>query len=145
MIYRRLGRSGLRVPSLRFGTATFGGGIDFFKAWGSTDAGGAARLIDVCLDHGVSMFDTADVYSDGMAETILGEAIMGKRHRLLISTKATFPNADGANDYGSSRQHLIDAVDGSLRSLGIDHIDLFQLHGQDCNTPVEETLSTPIG
>ncbi|WP_420965920.1 aldo/keto reductase [Bradyrhizobium sp. B120] len=142
MIHRRLGRSGLRVPALSFGTATFGGGNDFFKAWGSTDAGGAARLIDVCLDHGVSMFDTADVYSDGMAETILGEAIMGKRHRLLISTKATFPTADGANDYGSSRQHLIDAVDGSLRRLGIDHIDLFQLHGQDCNTPVEETLST---
>lgn len=142
MEYRRLGHSGLRVPALSFGTGTFGGGNDFFKAWGSTDAAGASRLIDVCLDHGVSMFDSADVYSDGLAETILGEAIKGKRRRLLISTKATFPAGDGANDYGSSRQHLVDAVDGSLRRLGTDHIDLFQLHGQDYNTPVEETLAT---
>ena len=142
MEYRRLGASGLRVPALSFGTATFGGGNDFFKAWGSTDAGGAARLIDVCLDHGVSMFDSADVYSDGLAEQILGEAIKGKRDRLLISTKATFPTGDGPNDFGSSRQHLIDAVDKSLKRLGTDHIDLFQLHGQDYNTPVEETLAT---
>ncbi len=142
MEYRRLGHSGLRVPALSFGTGTFGGGNDFFKAWGSTDAAGASRLIDLCLDHGVSMFDSADVYSDGLAETILGEAIKGKRQRLLISTKATFPAGDGANDYGSSRQHLVDAVDGSLRRLGTDHIDLFQLHGQDYNTPVEETLAT---
>lgn len=142
MEYRRLGHSGLRVPALSFGTATFGGGNDFFKAWGSTDAAGASRLIDVCLDHGVSMFDSADVYSDGLAETVLGEAIKGKRQRLLISTKATFPGGDGPNDYGSSRQHLVDAVDGSLRRLGTDHIDLFQLHGQDYNTPVEETLAT---
>lgn len=139
---RRLGKSGLRVPALSFGTGTFGGGNDFFKAWGSTDAKGAARLIDVCLDHGVSMFDSADVYSDGLAEQILGEAIKGKRNRLLISTKATFPMGDGANDFGSSRQHLIDAVDQSLKRLGTDHIDLFQLHGQDNNTPVEETLAT---
>lgn len=142
MEYRRLGRSGLRVPALSFGTATFGGGDDFFKAWGSTDSAGAARLIDICLDHGVSMFDSADVYSNGLAEQILGEAIKGKRNRVLISTKATFPFGDGPNDYGSSRQHLIDAVDGALERLGVDHIDLFQLHGQDSNTPVEETLST---
>lgn len=142
MEYRRLGHSGLRVPALSFGTGTFGGGNDFFKAWGSTDAAGAARLIDVCLDHGVAMFDSADVYSDGLAESILGEAIKGKRQRLLISTKATFPAGDGVNDYGSSRQHLLDAVDGSLKRLGTDHIDLFQLHGQDYNTPVEETLAT---
>ena len=142
MEYNRLGHSGLRVPVLSFGTATFGGGNDFFKAWGSTDAGGAARLIDVCLDHGVSLFDSADVYSSGLAEKILGEAIKGKRNRLLISTKATFPMGDGPNDYGSSRQHLIEAVDASLMRLGIDHIDLLQLHGQDYNTPVEETLST---
>ncbi|NYE59521.1 aryl-alcohol dehydrogenase-like predicted oxidoreductase [Duganella sp. 1224] len=142
MNFKRLGQSGLRVPELSFGTATFGGGNDFFKAWGSTDAGGAARLIDVCLEHGVSMFDTADVYSDGLAEQILGEAIKGKRNRLLISTKVTFPTGDGPNDFGSSRQHIIDAVDKSLKRLQVEHIDLLQLHGQDYNTPVEETLST---
>jgi len=142
MEYRRLGASGLRVPALSFGTATFGGEGDFFKAWGSTDAGGAARLVDVCLDHGVSLFDSSDVYSNGLAETILGEAIQGKRGRLLISTKVTFPTGDGPNDYGSSRQHLIEAVDKSLARLGVDHLDLLQLHGQDYNTPVEETLAT---
>jgi aryl-alcohol dehydrogenase-like predicted oxidoreductase len=142
MDYNRLGYSGLRVPALSFGTATFGGGNDFFKAWGSTDASGASRLIDVCLDHGVSLFDTADVYSAGLAEQILGEAIKGKRNRLLISTKATFPMGEGPNDYGSSRQHLVEAVDASLKRLGVDHVDLLQLHGQDYNTPVEETLAT---
>ena len=138
----RLGHSGLRVPALSFGTATFGGGNDFFKAWGSTDTSGAARLVDVCLDHGVTLFDSADVYSHGMAETILGEAIRGKRNRLLISTKTTFPMGDGANDFGSSRFHLIEAVDAALQRLGTGHIDLLQLHGQDTNTPVEETLAT---
>jgi len=142
MEIRRLGHSGLRVPALSFGTATFGGGNDFFKAWGSTDAGGASRLVDVCLDHGVSMFDSADVYSDGLAEEILGAAIKGKRDRLLISTKSTFPSGDGPNDYGSSRQHLVEAIDKALRRLGTDRIDLLQLHGQDYNTPVEETLAT---
>jgi aryl-alcohol dehydrogenase-like predicted oxidoreductase len=142
MEHRRLGHSGLRVPALSFGTATFGGGNDFFKAWGSTDAGGASRLIDVCLDHGVSMFDSADGYSGGLAEEILGAAIKGKRDRLLISTKATFPSGDGPNDFGSSRQHLVDAVEKALKRLGTDRIDLFQLHGQDFNTPVEETLDT---
>src|ERR1700733_7226690 len=138
----RLGHSGLRVPALSFGTGTFGGGNDFFKAWGSTDAGGASRLIDVCLDHGGSLFDSADVYSARPAEKILGEAIKGKRNRVLISTKATFPMGDGPNDYGSSRQHLLDSTEGSLKRLGIETIDLLQLHGQDYNTPVEETLST---
>jgi aryl-alcohol dehydrogenase-like predicted oxidoreductase len=142
MEYRRLGHSGLRVPAMSFGTATFGGGTEFFKAWGSTDAGAASRLIDICLDHGVSMFDSADVYSDGLAEEILGQAIKGKRERLLISTKATFKTGNGPNDFGSSRQHLLDAVDKALKRLGTDRIDLFQLHGQDYNTPVEETLST---
>jgi aryl-alcohol dehydrogenase-like predicted oxidoreductase len=142
MEYNRLGHSGLRVPALSFGTATFGGGNDFFKAWGSTDAQGASRLIDVCLDHEVSLFDTADVYSAGLAEKILGEAIKGKRNRLLISTKVTFPMGEGPNDFGSSRQHVVEAVDASLARLGVDHIDLLQLHGQDYNTPVEETLST---
>ena len=142
MDFNRLGHSGLRVPALAFGTATFGGGNDFFKAWGSTDANGASRLIDVCLDHGVSLFDSADVYSNGLAEQILGEAIKGKRNRLLISTKTTFPMGAGPNDYGSSRQHILEAVDAALARLGVDHIDLLQLHGQDYNTPVEETLAT---
>jgi aryl-alcohol dehydrogenase-like predicted oxidoreductase len=142
MEYRRLGASGLRVPALSYGTGTFGGKGDFFKAWGSTDAAGATRLIDVCLDHGISMFDSADVYSGGVAEEILGAAIKGKRNRVLISTKATFPTGEGPNDFGSSRQHLLDTVEGSLKRLGTDHIDLLQLHGQDYNTPVEETLAT---
>jgi len=145
MDYRRLGHSGLRVPVLSFGTATFGGSNDFFKAWGSTDAGGAARLIDVCLAHGVSLFDSADVYSDGMAEEILGQAIKGKRNQLLISTKATFPSGPGPNDYGASRIHLTKAVDEALRRLQTDSIDLLQLHGQDYNTPLEETMSTLDG
>jgi aryl-alcohol dehydrogenase-like predicted oxidoreductase len=142
MDYRRLGHSGLRVPALSFGTGTFGGKGDFFKAWGSTDATGATRLIDICLDHDVSMFDSADVYSGGDAEEILGAAIKGRRDRVLISTKATFPMGQGPNDYGSSRQHLLETVHGSLKRLGTDRIDLLQLHGQDYNTPVEETLST---
>jgi aryl-alcohol dehydrogenase-like predicted oxidoreductase len=145
MEYRRLGHSGLRVPALSLGTATFGGGNDFFKAWGSTDVAGAERLIDICLDHGVNMFDSADGYSKGLAEEILGQAIKGKRARVLISTKVTFPTGDGPNDFGSSRQHLVDAVDASLKRLGVDHIDLLQLHGQDYNTPVEETLATLDG
>ena len=145
MDHNRLGHSGLRVPALAFGTATFGGGNEFFKAWGSTDAGGATRLVDVCLEHGVSLFDTADIYSDGMAETILGEAIRGRRNRVLVSTKVTFPLGDGPNDFGSSRQHLLAAVDASLARLGVEHVDLLQLHGQDYNTPVEETLSTLDG
>jgi aryl-alcohol dehydrogenase-like predicted oxidoreductase len=142
MDHRRLGNSGLRVPALSFGTATFGGGTDFFRAWGSTDAEGASRLIDICLERGVAMFDSADVYSDGLAEETLGKAIKGKRQRLLLSTKVTFPTGKGPNDFGSSRQHLVTAVEKSLARLGTDHVDLLQLHGQDYNTPVEETLAT---
>lgn len=142
MEHRRLGSSGLKVPVLSFGTATFGGAGDFWKGFGSTDAAGARRLVDVCLDHGVTMFDTADTYSGGVAEELLGQAIRGRRGRVLISTKATFAAGDGPNDVGSSRHHLIEAVDGSLRRLGVDHVDLFQLHGQDEHTPVEETLAT---
>lgn len=142
MEYRRLGASGLRVPALSLGTATFGGAGDFFKAWGSTDVQGASRLIDVCLDHGINMFDSADGYSAGLAEEILGGAIKGKRERVLISTKVTVPTGEGANDFGSSRYHLIKAVDASLKRLGVDHIDLLQMHRPDYNTPVEETLST---
>lgn len=141
MEYRQLGGSGLRVPVLSFGTATFGGGNDFFKAWGATQANEATHLVNLCLDAGVNLFDTANVYSAGMSEEILGHAIKGKRNHLLISTKATFPTNGGPNDYGSSRSHLIKACEDSLKRLGTDHIDIYHMHGFDANTPVEETLN----
>jgi aryl-alcohol dehydrogenase-like predicted oxidoreductase len=142
MEFRQLGGSGFKVPVLSLGTGTFGGSNDFFRAWGDTDAKGAARLIDICLDAGLSMFDSADIYSDGQAEEVLGKAIAGRRDRVIISTKATFRAGKGPNDVGSSRHHLVQAIDGSLRRLGTDYIDLFQLHGFDALTPVEETLRT---
>lgn len=142
MEYRRLGHSGFNVPALTLGTGTFGGGTEMFKAWGETDVKEATRLIDVCLNAGLNMFDSADIYSKGIAEEILGQAIKGRRDKVLISTKATFRSGQGANDVGSSRFHLIQAVEGSLRRLGTDYIDLFQLHGFDAKTPVEETLQT---
>jgi aryl-alcohol dehydrogenase-like predicted oxidoreductase len=142
MEYRRLGASGLSVPVLSFGTGTFGGKGDFFAAWGNTDATGARRLLDICLDAGVNMFDTADGYSTGEAENVLGAAIKGRRDKVLISTKASFRFSDETNDVGSSRFHLLAAVDAALKRLGTDYIDLFQLHGFDAMTPVEETLST---
>lgn len=141
MDYRRLGASGLKVPILTFGCGTFGGKGDFFKAWGSTDATGARRIVDICLDAGVTMFDTADVYSSGESERVLGEAIKGRRDKVLISTKGTFRFSDEPNDVGSSRFHLINTVENSLKRLGTDYIDLYQLHGFDAQTPVEETLS----
>jgi len=142
MDFRQLGRSGFKVPALSLGTGTFGGGNDFFRAWGDTDAKGATRLIDICLDAGLTMFDSANIYSDGLAEEVLGKAIAGRRDRVIISTKATFRAGPGPNDVGSSRQHLLQAVEGSLRRLGTDYIDLFQLHGFDALTPIEETLGT---
>ena len=142
MEYRQLGGSGLKVPALSFGTATFGGSNEFFKGFGGTEAAGASRLVDICLDAGLTMFDSADVYSAGQAEEILGKAIKGRRDRVLISTKGTFRSGSGPNDVGSSRQHLIEAVNNSLRRLGTDYIDLYQLHGFDALTPVEETLGT---
>ncbi|MCE9604225.1 MAG: aldo/keto reductase [Planctomycetia bacterium] len=142
MEYRQLGGSGLKVPVLCLGTGTFGGGNEFFKAWGETDVAEATKLVDICLEAGMNMFDSADIYSDGMAEEILGQAIRGKRDQLLISTKATFRKGTGPNDVGSSRYHLIKSVDGSLKRLGTDYIDLFQLHGFDAVAPVEETVST---
>lgn len=142
MEYNLLGRSGFKVPALSFGTGTFGGRGKFFEAWGSSDAQEATRLVDVCLDAGLTLFDSADVYSSGAAEEILGKAIAGRRDSVLISTKATFTAGDGPNDVGSSRFHLIRAVEGSLRRLGTDYIDLFQLHGFDAMTPIEETLGT---
>ncbi|MBT2746101.1 MULTISPECIES: aldo/keto reductase [unclassified Lysobacter] len=143
MEHRYLGASGLRVPVLSFGTGTFGGEGDFFKAWGQTDVAGARRLLDVAIEAGVNLFDSADIYSKGAAESILGEAIKGRpRDSLLISTKATFRFGDGENEVGSSRYHLIRSVDAALKRLGTDYIDLFQLHGFDARTPIEETLST---
>jgi aryl-alcohol dehydrogenase-like predicted oxidoreductase len=142
MEQRQLGRSGLVVPLLTFGTGTFGGAGDFFKHWGSTDVKEATRLVEICIDAGVTMFDSADVYSDGRSEEVLGAALAGRRNRVLVSTKATFRLGTGPNDVGSSRAHLIDAVEGSLRRLKTDHIDLYQLHGFDAKSPVEETLGT---
>lgn len=142
MDYRQLGGSGFKVPVLTLGTGTFGGGTEFFKAWGTTDVAEASKLIDICLEAGVNMFDSADIYSNGQAEEILGQAIKGRRDKVLISTKATFRAGEGPNDVGSSRFHLLKAVDGCLRRLGTDYIDLFQLHGFDATTPIEETVST---
>jgi aryl-alcohol dehydrogenase-like predicted oxidoreductase len=143
MEFRRLGASGFSVPALSFGTGTFGGKGEFFQAWGGSDVAEARRLVDICLDAGLNMFDSADIYSDGLAETILGEAIRGRaRDGLIISTKATFRSGSGANQVGSSRYHLIAAVDQALARLGTDYIDLFQLHGFDALTPIEEVLAT---
>ncbi len=142
MDYRLLGGSGFKVPALSFGTGTFGGSNEFFKAWGGSDVAEATRLVDVCLDAGLTMFDSADIYSAGMAEEILGQAIKGRRDQVLISTKGTFRSGEGPNDVGSSRFHLIRAVEASLKRLGTDYIDLYQLHGFDAMTPVEEVLGT---
>jgi aryl-alcohol dehydrogenase-like predicted oxidoreductase len=142
MEYRQLGRSGLMVPALTLGTGTFGGGNEFFKAWGATDVKEASQLVDICLDAGLSMFDSADVYSGGMAEEILGAAIKGRREKVLISTKATFAFGSGPNEVGSSRHWLIKAVDAALKRLQTDYIDLFQLHGFDAIAPIEETMQT---
>lgn len=142
MEYRVLGNSGLKVSELCFGTGTFGGTTEFFKAWGSTDVEEARRLIGVCLDAGINLFDTADIYSDGASEEILGKAIEGRRNDLLISTKATFKMGSGPNDLGSSRYHLIRACEASLRRLQTDHIDIYHMHGFDAVTPVEEVLET---
>ncbi len=143
MEFRRLGASGFRVPVLSFGAGTFGGKGELFKAWGATDAAEARRIVDICLEAGLNMFDTADIYSAGESEEVLGSAIKGRaRDGLILSTKATFRSGSGANDVGSSRYHLTQAVEKSLRRLGTDYIDLFQLHGFDAQTPPEEVLST---
>jgi aryl-alcohol dehydrogenase-like predicted oxidoreductase len=142
MIYRQLGASGLKVPVFSFGTGTFGGKGDLFRGFGEVDVRGATRLVDICLEHGLNMFDSADIYSGGAAEEILGKAIAGRRDSVLISTKASFRNGNGPNDVGSSRYHLVRAVEAALKRLGTDYIDLFQLHGFDATTPVEETVQT---
>ncbi len=142
MEYRRLGDSGLVVPELSFGAGTFGGRGPLFGNWGNTDVAEARRLIDICLDAGITMFDTADVYSDGASEEVLGAALDGNRDRALISTKTSLPIGDGPQDAGSSRSRLIRACEDALRRLRTDHIDLFQLHAFDAATPVEEVVST---
>lgn len=142
---RFLGNSGFKVPVLGFGAGTFGGKGPLFSAWGNTDDAQARRLIDISLEAGLNFFDTADVYSDGASESILGAAIKGRRDQVILSTKTGLRAGDGPNDAGASRFHLLQAVDKALQRLGTDYIDLLQLHAFDAMTPVEETLSTLDG
>jgi len=142
MEYRLLGGSGLKVSALSFGVATFGGGNEFFQAWGNTDVAEARRLLDICFDAGVNLFDTANVYSRGLSEEVLGKALEGRRDKALISTKANFRMGDGPNDLGSSRSHLRVSLEGSLRRLNTDYVDIYHLHGFDALTPIEEVLDT---
>jgi aryl-alcohol dehydrogenase-like predicted oxidoreductase len=141
MEYRRLGASGVKVPALAFGAGTFGGRGELFGNWGTVGVDEARRLVDICLDAGVTMFDTADVYSDGASEEVLGVALKGRRDRALISTKTTLPTS-AEDQGGSSRSRLVTACEAALRRLDTDHIDLYQLHAFDAGTPVEEALST---
>ncbi|QIO51038.1 aldo/keto reductase [Rhizobium leguminosarum bv. trifolii] len=145
MDYRNLGASGLRVSVLSFGAGTFGGSGPLFGAWGNTDAEEARRLVDICLEAGVNLFDTADVYSAGASEEVLGQAIRGRRDAVLISTKTALPMGEGPQDWGTSRARLIRATEDALRRLGTDYIDLLQLHAFDASTSVEEVLSTLDG
>ncbi len=142
MEYRNLGNSGLKVPVLSLGAGTFGGTNEFFQRWGQTDAKEAARLIDICLERDINFFDTANVYSFGDSEIVLGKALKGKRDKSIISTKATFQMGEQPNEKGSSRYHLINALEDSLKRLNTDYIDLYFMHGFDRNTPIEETLKT---
>lgn len=141
MEQRTLSGAGLKIPALSFGTATFGGVGEFFQAWGSTQEQEARRLVDLCFEHGVNFFDTANGYSAGKSEEILGATLKGRRSQALIATKATFPTGPGPGDYGSSRSHLQQALEDSLRRLQTDYVDIYFMHGQDMLTPVEETLS----
>jgi aryl-alcohol dehydrogenase-like predicted oxidoreductase len=142
MEFRQLGGSGFKVPVLSLGTGTFGGKGDFFRGFGETDVNEAKRLVDICLESGMNMFDSADIYSGGAAEEILGAALRGRRDQVIISTKGSFRRGPGPNDTGSSRFALLRAVEASLKRLGTDYIDLYQLHGFDAVTPIEETLRT---
>ncbi|MDJ0382777.1 aldo/keto reductase [Streptomyces sp. G-G2] len=145
MEYRQLGASGLDVPVLSFGAATFGGSGPLFGAWGDTGIREARRMVDIALDAGVTLFDTADVYSAGASETVLGEALQGRRDRVLISTKAGLPMGDGPGEAGTSGVRLVRATEDALRRLGTDRIDLFQLHAFDASVPVEEVLEALDG
>lgn len=140
MQYRQLGQSGLMVSALALGTMTFGGKGAFSKV-GATDVAGARRLLDLCFDAGVNLVDTADVYSRGLSEEILGKALEGRRQRTLIASKVRFPMGDGPNERGLSRHHVIAGCEASLRRLRTDHIDLYQLHEWDGLTPLEETFA----
>ena len=140
MDYRQLGRSGLRISALTLGTMTFGG-RGGFQAVGATDVAGARHQVDMCLDAGVNLIDTADVYSGGLAEEITGEAIKGRRDSLLLSTKVRMPMGGGPNDAGLSRQHIIAGCEASLRRLGTDHVDIYHVHEWDGQTRLEETMS----
>lgn len=140
MEYRYLGGSGLKVPALSLGTATFGGGNEFFKAWGASDVKEATRMTDMALEAGINLLDTADIYSEGLSEEIVGEVMKGRRQKFLLSTKTTFRFGEGPNDAGSSRFHIINAVDASLKRLKTDFIDIYHMHGFDARTPIEETL-----
>jgi len=142
MEYRLLGHSGFKVPALGFGAGTFGGQGPLFSAWGNTDVAAARRIVDICLDAGVSLFDTADAYSGGASEEILGAALKGRRQRAILSTKISLRVGEGPNDAGSSRQHLVEGVHAALRRLDTDHIDILQLHAFDAMTPVEQVLRT---
>ena len=142
MEYRFLGGSGLKVSALSLGTATFGGSNEFFKAWGSSDVKEATRMVDIAGEAGVNLLDTADIYSDGMSEEIVGKTLQGRRDKFLVSTKATFRLGEGPNDVGSSRHHLLRSCEASLKRLGTDYIDIYHLHGFDAQTPLEETIST---
>jgi aryl-alcohol dehydrogenase-like predicted oxidoreductase len=142
MDYRFLGRSGFKVPVLGFGTGTFGGKGPLFSAWGSSGVAEAKRLVDLCLDAGANLFDSADVYSDGAAEEILGAALKGRRERAIVSTKLALRAGDGPNDAGASRHHLLAGVERTLKRLGTDWIDLLQLHQFDAMTPVDEVMAT---
>jgi len=125
---------------LSFGTGTFGGRNTFFRAWGETDVAEAKQLVGICLDHGINLSDTADIYSDGLLEEILGKAIEGKRGDVLISTKTTFRLGTGPNNVGSSRYHILKSCEASLRRLGTDCIDFYHRRGFDAQTLVDETF-----
>ena len=142
MEQRYLGNSGFKVPALGFGAGTFGGQGPLFSAWGNTNVAGARRIIDICLDAGVNLFDTADVYSNGASESILGAALKGRRDKAIISTKLSLRIGEGPNDVGSSRHHLIQATNAALKRLDTDYIDILQLHAFDAMTPVEQVLGT---
>jgi aryl-alcohol dehydrogenase-like predicted oxidoreductase len=136
MDYRQLGRTGLRVSTFTLGTMGFGSP----HRWGAVEAEGAARQLDIALDAGVNLVDTANMYTLGVSETLLGRALKGRRDRVLVATKVRFPIGDGPNDAGLSRHHIIESVEASLRRIDIDHIDLLQVHEWDGQTPLEETL-----
>jgi len=142
MEYRHLGNSGLKVPVLSFGAGTFGGSGPLFGAWGNIEGAEARRVVDICLEAGITMFDTADVYSAGASEIVLGEAIKGRRSEILLSTKMALPMGDGPNDAGTSRARIIRSVNDALKRLGTDYIDLLQLHAFDAGTPIEEVIFT---